>query len=326
MNENKLVMLTEHEAKVISKVARRFSVSLAEKAGDVVMITDAELNEILSKAMNSHLHLQVAAAHFVNVSPVAADIAKAVNSTPDTILEWAKLPEWKKAVSWWGWTGDPQPQKSRQLERIPVPLQEAFLLKNVFQKDSDVRFITDAGSIDARVEEVARFDIRLADGRSLRKINVILAFPKDSMPYVRDGIKRRESVKAQDLTYIQRGRNRPKIDVVARIGDLVECVTRNGLIIHGENIWVSKYNIVLRVGGQKGRGGKVVLVYRHALLQFRVLKQKPKRHREYHDGWDDEGEKQKALPLSPKSKRIHTSYRDEKVEILRELSRDSEEE
>ena len=69
MNENKLVRLTEDEAKVISKVARRFSVSLAEKAGDVVMITDAELNEILSKAMNSHLHLQVAAAHFVNVSP-----------------------------------------------------------------------------------------------------------------------------------------------------------------------------------------------------------------------------------------------------------------
>ena len=211
MNEKKLVRLTEDEAKVISKVARRFSVSLAEKAGDVVMITDAELNEILTKAMNSHLHLNVAAAHFVNVSPVAADIAKAVNTTSDVILEWAKLPEWKEAVRSWGWTGDPQPQKSRQLERIPVPLQEAFLLKNVFQKDSDVRFITDAGSIDARVEEVARFDIRLADGRSLRKINVILAFPKDSMPYVRDGIKRRESVKAQDLTYIQRGRNRPKL-------------------------------------------------------------------------------------------------------------------
>ena len=88
----------------------------------------------------------------------------------------------------------------------------------------------------------------------------------------------------------------------------------------------SKYCLVLRVGGQKGRGGKVILVYRHALQQFRVLKQKPKRHRTYHDGWDDEGDKQKALALSPKSKRIHTSHRDEKVEILRELSRDSEEE
>ena len=88
----------------------------------------------------------------------------------------------------------------------------------------------------------------------------------------------------------------------------------------------SKYCLVLRVGGQKGRGGKVILVYRHALQQFRVLKQKPKRHRTYHDGWDDEGDKQKALPLLQERKRIHTSHRDRKVEMFRKGGRDSEDE
>ena len=326
MNEKKLVMLTEHEAKVIKRVAQRFSVALSEKASEVSMLTDTELNEILRKALETHLHLHVAAAHFVNVSPVAVDIAKAVNTTPDTILEWAKLPEWEKAVRWWGWTGDPQPRKSRQLERIPVPLQEAFLLTNAFQKDSDVRFVTYTGFVDARVKEVTRFDVRLSDGRSLDKINIILAFPKDNMPFVRDGIKRRESVKTLDLTFIQRMRDRPKVDAVARIGDLVECVMRDGLVIDGENIWISRYNIVLRVGGQKGRGGKVVLVYRHALHQFRIIEQKPKRHRSYHDGWDDENDKQKTLYRSPKRRRTHTIPQVSKVEMLRESNRDSEEE
>lgn len=326
MKEKKLVMLTEDEAKIISRVARRCSASLAEKAGNIAMITETELDDILSKVRESHLHLHIAAAHFVNVSPVAADIAKSVNTTPETILEWANLPEWKEAVRGWGWTGDPQPRKSRRLERIPVPLQEAFLLTNVFQKDSDVRFVTYAGFVDTRVKEVTRFDIILVDGKPLRKIDVIIAFPRDSMPFIREGVKNREALNALPLAYIDRRRDRPKVSVVARIGDLVECVTRNGLVIHGENIWVSRYNIVLRVGGQKGKGGKVILVYRHALLQFRVLKQKPKRHREYHDGWDDEGDKQKTLHLLQERKRIDTSHRDGKVGMIRKSNRDLEEE
>ena len=65
-------------------------------------------------------------------------------------------------------------------------------------------------------------------------------------------------------------------------GSLVECVMRNGLVVTGENVWISKYNIVLRVGG------KIVLVYRHDLHDFLVVKESCKRQDISDDDWDDE--------------------------------------
>ena len=235
-------------------------------------------------------YIFIGSSHFVHQSRVADDIANAINTTVENVLMLSEKPEWKKAVRYWGWRGDPTPQKTREKGHVPFPLQEVYLLTQAFQKDSDVRLITYDGFIDARVKDVLQYDFVLEDGRMVKKHDVILAFPKDRMPYVKAGIKRRKSVAELGLKKIERPSDKAKIDLTARLGSLVECVMRNGLVVVGENVWISKYNIVLRVGGKKGMGGKVILVYRHALHHFRVLKESPKHHKEYHDAWDDEEE------------------------------------
>ena len=252
------------------------------------LFSEEEIQKSLINVSLVATYIYVGSSHFVHESPAAVDIANAINTTVDNVMELSKMPEWKKAVRYWGWRGDPTPKKMREKGRVPFPLQEVYLLTRAFQKDSDVRLITYDGFIDARVKNVFKYEIVLADDRKVKKHDVILAFPKDRMPYVKAGIKRRKSVAELGLKRIDRPSEKAKIDVTARIGSLVECVMRNGLVVVGENVWISKYNIVLRVGGKKGSNGKIILVYKHALHDFRVLKQSKKRDGDYSDNWDDE--------------------------------------
>ena len=252
--------------------------------------TEAALQEGIIASSLLATYIFVGSSHFVHQSPVAIDIANAINTTVENVLILSESPEWKKAVRYWGWRGDPTPKKMQEKGRVPFALQEVYLLTCAFQKDSDVRLITYDGFIDARVKDVLQYDLLLDDDRMVKKHDVILAFPTDRMPYVKAGIKRRKSVAELGLKKIERPSDKAKIDLTARLGSLVECVMRNGLVVVGENVWISKYNIVLRVGGKKDMGGKVILVYRHALHHFRVLKESPKHHKEYHDAWDDEEE------------------------------------
>ena len=209
--------------------------------------------------------------HFVQVSRDLDDIANAIQMPSQVVLWLSELPAWEKGVRAWSDTDDTQQHLQRSTS-VPRTLREAYLIQEVFQKYTPIRLVTYDGFIDTRVKKVTRYELILEDGRQLPKHDVILAFPQDRMSYVKKGIKRRSSLADLSLKPIISIRDRPKINVVARIRDNIECVMRNGLVVSGENIWVSKYNIVMRVGGKRGHGGKVVLLYRHALHGFRVLK------------------------------------------------------
>lgn len=250
--------------------------------------TEAALQEGIIASSLLATYIFVGSSHFVHQSPVAIDIANAINTTVENVLILSESPEWKKAVRYWGWRGDPTPKKMQEKGRVPFALQEVYLLTCAFQKDSDVRLITYDGFIDARVKDVLQYDFVLEDGRMVKKHDVILAFPKDRMPYVKAGIKRRKSVAELGLKRVDRPSDKPKLDLTARLGSLVECVMRNGLVVVGENVWISRYNMVLRVGGKKGNNGKIIIVYKHALHDFRVLKQSKKRDGDYSEDWDDE--------------------------------------
>ena len=236
------------------------------------------------------VYFHSAVSHFVYVSPITADIAHATNLDPDIVIGLSETGEWKEAVKMLGFKGDPTPKNMREKGNVPFPLQETYLLMDAFSKDSDVRLVTYDGFIDTRVNGVFQYNLQLAEGRKIKKHDVILAFPQDRMPYVKKGIKCRKSVADLGLQAAPRRSDRAKIEVMARKGSLVECVMRNGLVVTGENVWISKYNIVLRVGGKKGFGGKIVLLYRHALHEFRVVKESRKRQDIYDDEWDDEAD------------------------------------
>ena len=110
------------------------------------------------------------------------------------------------------------------------------------------------------------------------------------MADVKRGIKRRKEVADLNLRAIVKRGERQQVPVKTKSGDLVKCVMRNGLVITGQNVWSSKYNLVLRVGGEKWKGGKIILLYKHGLHEggFEVLQSKPARTTDTKDDWDDE--------------------------------------
>ena len=235
------------------------------------------------------------AAHFAKVSPLVEDIARVVDVTPEEVRQWAETPLWKAAVKLYGWTGDPTPQEKLLSENDPVPLRESFLINKAFQKEpeSRVRFETYDAPTIARVSYVERYYFVLQDGEDkhagrLQKHDVVLAFPEANMPFVKKGIKRRKRLADLGLRPIVKISERPQIDVSAPLSSIVECVMRNELVVVGEYIWNSQYYMVLRVGGSKDKGGKIIIVYKHALYEFRIIKERRKSKKPFHDTWDYE--------------------------------------
>ena len=255
---------------------------------------EAERNR---RFVNGVLKVLAAAAHFAKVSRQAEDIAKVVNTTPEEVHNWAKTPLWEQAVKYYGWHGNLTPQEEPVAEIGPISLRESFLIYKVFQKEegSRVRFETYDGAIKARTKYIERYHFVLWDSEAnwetLDKLDVVLAFPEANMSIVRNGVKRRKSIADLGLRPIKKTRERPKIDVNAPLRSIIECVMRNGLVVVGEYIWNARYYMVLRVGARKGAEGKVVIVYKHALYDFRIVKDRPKPKPPSHrDDWDNEDE------------------------------------
>lgn len=252
---------------------------LAEGGFFYLMVTQEEAdrlnqNEEERKRLfaDSMFKVTAAATHFVNVSPSVWEISQLVQTTPEEVMNWSKTPLWHFMLKSLGFKGDPTPQPYQSKSRIPKSLREDYLILQAFQKTCPVRFITYNGFTDARVKQVKKYEFILApEDRALKKHDVILAFPKDRMEYIKNGIQINKRLAAPDVRPILRRIDRPEVEVGARRGAIVECLMQNGLVVTGENLWISKYNIVMRVGGEKGKRGKVILVYRHALLQFRVI-------------------------------------------------------
>ena len=158
--------------------------------------------------------------------------------------------------------------------KIPFPLTEKFLFRQGqgFQKDGDlVRLVTYDGFRDVHIKNVLDYSIRLADGSSVAKINVLMVFPKASMQRLKAYIKRREPIAKQGLNAIVSKKERPKVDVVAIPDDVVDVVLRNGLVMRGIVVWNSRYNTILRLGGTKAEGGKIVLIYNHGVYAFEKI-------------------------------------------------------
>ena len=167
-----------------------------------------------------------------------------------------------------------------------------FDSESVSETDSLIRFTTYDAAVIARVKYIERYHFVLwdsgLDDKKLDKLDVVLAFPDENMPFIKNGVVRRQSLADEGLRPIEKISKRTKIKTEARLGSIVECVMRNGLVVVGEKVWDSRFYMVLRVGGKKDKGGKILIAYKHALLDFHVLKEGQKRKKRYRDDWDDE--------------------------------------
>ena len=129
---------------------------------------------------------------------------------------------------------------------------------------------------------------RRIERKNLDKLDVVLAFPNENLSFIKKGVVRQQRIADEGLRPIEKSSERRKVKTDARLGSIVKCVMRNGLLVVGEKVWDSRYYMVLRVGGKKGKGGKILIAYKHALLDFYVLKESQKRKKRYRDDWDDE--------------------------------------
>ena len=232
------------------------------------------------------------ASYFVNFSRYVLDIAREFEISISDIYQLAETDTWRQCLELCGYTGENIKPIRRRVKmppaEVPHTLSEVYLLNNAFQEEGVIRFVTYDGFTDTEIKSVERYHIVLRDDTILNKHDILLAFPKHKMADVKRGIKRRKEVADLNLRAIVKRGERPHVPVKTKAGDLVECVTRNGLVITGQNIWSSKYNLVLRVGGERWKGGKVIFVYKHGLYDFKVLQSKPLRVVDTKDDWDEE--------------------------------------
>lgn len=241
-----------------------------------------------------NIKLHTAVNYYYKISQSFEEIAKVVNVPKATIEDWFKSEDWQEAKNFWSLTGQ-KPATRRKAKtsppEVPHTLTEKYLLEKSFQKDGDnVRFVTYKGFIDAKVETVEIYDIKLEGWSApLAKHDILFAFPRGKMIDLKRGVKRRKQLADKKLEPIVKRNERSRVPVRAKIGDTIECVMRNGLVIRGINVWISKYNIVLRTGGLKGKArGKVALIYRHGLHDFHLIESKPLLRVGSDDDWEDE--------------------------------------
>ena len=230
--------------------------------------------------------------YFVNFSRYVLDIAREFDISISEVYQLAETDEWRQCLELCGYTGDNIKPIRRRVKmppaEVPRTLSERYLLTHAFQEEGNIRFVTYDGFTDTQIKSVENYHIILPDNTILNKHDILIAFPKHKMADVKRGIKRRKEVADLNLRAIVKRDERQHVHVKTKSGDLVECVMRNGLVIIGQNIWSSKYNLVLRVGGEKWKGGKIILLYKHGLREFKVMQSKPQRTVDTNDDWDDE--------------------------------------
>ena len=146
---------------------------------------------------------------------------------------------------------------------------EHYLLTKAYQHQSEVRLVTYAGTRDVKVKRVDTYDLYFSDAPPLKKIEVLMAFPKSAMPLLKEHVKRRLSVASQSMHAIEKIKDRPKVEMMASVGDRVNIILRNGLVVKGVCKLNSKYTVLVGVPGLNDP----VLVYKHGIFEFKTEKE-----------------------------------------------------
>lgn len=139
-----------------------------------------------------------------------------------------------------------------------------------------VRFVTYSGIKDLTKVRTKSYTLSGVDINRdriiLEKLNVLFVFPKEEMPALKPHIKIRKPLQAQNLKPIQNQSERFHVDdeLLAEAmenASQVNIVTRAGYVLDGGIQHFDKYVLYMRIGG------KVVIVYRHGLLELTVGEQ-----------------------------------------------------
>lgn len=161
---------------------------------------------------------------------------------------------------------EPTKKQDPQKNQKKPNLDEHKLLLSEFPQP--VNLYTYTGGKIVPIKTVNKYDIHgLADER-IKKTDVLFAFSQSTFEKIRPGIKIDKKVKAQELRTPQKRKDRPKVasgeELYTGLRKDVRIVMRSGHVLRGKQIGLTRYNIVLKING------KMVLVYRHGLLEYAI--------------------------------------------------------
>ena len=157
--------------------------------------------------------------------------------------------------------------RTKEQNTTPEPTKlEKYVLEKVFKPP--IIFYTYEGGKVVTVKQLKAYDIVTAEGEEIQKTDIMFALPASNFEDAKAGIRIDANIKAQNLRTAIKARERPVIVNTKQLRKgndrNVRIVLRSGHILQGKQLTVAQYNLVMRVRG------KVVLVYRHGILEYTI--------------------------------------------------------
>lgn len=135
-----------------------------------------------------------------------------------------------------------------------------------------IRFVTYSGIYDLSAVKTMKYQVsgrekRTGDGVTLEKFHIVFAFSTENMDFVKPYIKKRRALRLQNLQPISSREEIVHVDneilsETRQRRSLVTLVTRPGYVLRGYIQSFDRDVLYMRIGR------KVVIVYRHGVLEF----------------------------------------------------------
>jgi len=147
-------------------------------------------------------------------------------------------------------------------------LTEKSILEKTFTKPVCL-WTYEGGVLVKKDMKVLQFDLRIDDGRILKKLDVLFAFPREEYDDIKKGIRANKKIEAQQHQPIEKRKDRPAVvsserEYLRGTGKDVQITLRTGHVLSGHQVYATRYNIILRIND------KIVLVYKHGILEYEI--------------------------------------------------------
>ena len=145
---------------------------------------------------------------------------------------------------------------------------EKYILEEGFTKPVCL-WTYDGAILVEKDMKVMQYDLRIDDGRILKKLEVLFTFSREEYDDIKEGIRVNEKIKAQQHKLIEKRIDRPAVVSSERVyirgtGKDVQITLRTGHVLSGHQVYATRYTIILRIND------KIVLVYKHGIFTYEV--------------------------------------------------------
>ncbi len=155
---------------------------------------------------------------------------------------------------------------SKKQQKQDKTFTEKYILEETFTKPICL-WTYEGGVLVKKDMKALRFDLRIDDGRILKKLDVLFAFPREEYDDIKYGIRVNKKIEAEQHKPIVKRKERPIVvsserEYIRGTGKDVQITLRTGHVLSGHQIYATRYNIILKIND------KIVLVYKHGILEY----------------------------------------------------------